>query len=106
MANLMTLEEHLAQYDWKPLEESKASRAAKFHTSYARRSLIQHWEQWLEFNEDAMLKCGGLTPKDSFGRMTPLEQFKMFYDWLSGAMESYSELLDENGKQVKEDYED
>ena len=96
MSKFMTPDEHLAQYDWKPLDEVKASRAAKLHTSAARRSLLLHWEQWLEYNESAMLNCAGAAPKDGFGSMTPLEQFNMFYHWLSGCMESYSDLLDED----------
>jgi len=104
MADFMTPDEHIAQYDWPSLEEAKASRAAKVNTSYARRSLMQHWEQWLAYNESAMFHCAGITPKEGFGSMTPLEQFTMFYHWLGGCMEAYSELLDENGKQIKEDY--
>ena len=91
MADFMTPDEHLAQYDWTFPEDAKASRAAKYHTAFAKRTLMQHWEQWLEYNESAMLRCAGVTPKDGFGSMTPLEQLTMFYHWLGGCVEAYEE---------------
>ena len=87
----MTPDEHLDQYEFPHPEDAKASRAAKYHTAYAKRSLIQHWEQWLEYNESAMLHCAGFTPKDGFGSITPLEQMTMFYHYLGGCMEVYEE---------------
>jgi len=87
MANFMTPDEHIAQYDWL----NSASHSAKIHTSDARSLLMEQWDMWLAYNESAMLKCAGATPKDGFGSMTPDEQLKMFYYWLSGALEDITE---------------
>ena len=89
MADFMTPDEHLDQYEWTSLEDAKASRAAKYHTAFAKRALIQHWEQWLAYNESAMLHCAGATPKEGFGSLTPLEQLTMFYHWLGGSIGAY-----------------
>ena len=89
MTDFMTPDEHIAQYDWTSPEDAKASRAAKYHTAFAKRTLMQHWEQWLEYNESAMLHCAGVTPKEGFGSMSALEQMTMFYHYFSGCVKAY-----------------
>lgn len=80
------------EWDW----ENEPSHFAKMCTASAKKHLLREFNQWVAVMEGEGEQVGGVTVGDHIGNWTVLEQVTAFTHYLTGALEVYNGVVNED----------